>query len=104
MPNLRDMVDGAGSLAINATVEQKSRFSVQQDVLIRRPVNRSGPQTNEVIVGRIMAMDGTNARVSVRKNDGGSILQVVSLKNLSPVTAAFRRSSVQFNTGFHGRV
>ena len=105
MPNLREMIDGHGSLQINAFPERKTAvFKVQDDFVMRRKINRSGPSTNEVVVGKILAMndDGT-AEVSLQKTGGMTQRATVSVSDLSPVTEKFRRQSLQFSTQFRPR-
>jgi hypothetical protein len=103
MPNLRNMVDGVGSLQLNVDVIAADiNFKVKDDVLIHKQSNRSGPRTSEVIVGRILAMgdDGT-ASITVQKPGGYTQRFTVSLNDLSPVTDSFRRQSIQFNNHAH---
>ena len=105
MPNLREMVDGHGSLQINAFPEKISTdFKPQDDFVMRRRINRSGPSTTEVMVGKILAMndDGT-AEVTIQKTGGMTQRATVNVKDLSPVTEKFRRQSLQFSTQFRPR-
>ena len=105
MGNLRDIVDGVGSLEYDLQPDRVvSGFKVKDDVVLRRPVNRSGPQTSEVIVGTILALGEHSATVSFRKGGGVTEKKEVNLKQLSPVTLAFKRHSIQFQPAFRGRV
>lgn len=105
MSNLRQMVDGVGSLTLNATPDIPSNeFRLHQDVIIRRSVSRTGPRTSEVMVGRILAMEGTTCTVSVKKAGGALERKVVNVKDLSPVTQAFKSSSIQFSPAYRGRL
>lgn len=106
MANLRNMIDGQGSLELNANfAAPKVTFKVQDDFILRRKINRSGPLTQEVLVGKILAMnsDGT-AEVGLQKAGGVTQRAVVNVKDLQPVTEAFKRSSIQFNPGYRPRV
>lgn len=101
MSNLRSMIDGIGSLAINANPEAPSNdFKVSQDVVIRRRVNRSGPVTNEILVGRILAMDGNLVDVSIQKSAGVTERRTVHVRDLSPVTRDVRNQSNKFSPQF----
>ena len=97
MSTLRQMIDGQGSLQLGLTpINHKSHYRVHDDVLIRRKVNRSGPRTDEVIVGRILAMSKSTADVSIQKNGVNQRL-TVNLNEVEPVTQSFKRQSMQFN-------
>jgi len=106
MATLRQMVDGIGSLELNVQVDRpRHSFKAQQDVLIRRRVNPHGRNaTTEVIVGRILAMGKDMATVSVAKPGGITQHMTVNLRDISPVTETFRRSSVQYSPAFRGRM
>ena len=105
MSNLRDMIDGVGSLVLNASPDIPSMdFKVSQDVVVRRQVNRSGPATSEVMVGRVLAMDGNVATVSVQKAGGAVERRTVNVNELSPVTSKFKTQSSQFNPAQRGRM
>ena len=105
MTTLRNFIDGDGSLMLNIDpVKTKSAgLGVNDEVIIRRKMNRSGPATNQVLVGKILAMAGTKATVSVP--EAGSHKRIeVDVSELSPVTASFRRSSMQLNRAFRPSV
>ena len=104
MGNLRDIVDGVSSLANNINPERiQQGFKVKDDVIVRRPTTRSGT-TSEVMVGTILALGDSSATVNIKKSGGRTEKRIISLKQLSPVTLAFRRSSIQFHPMFRGRV
>lgn len=100
MANLREYVDGPGSYQINNhVVLPKTEYKPQDEVIFRRQTTRSGPRTNEVIVGRILAMnDNGTVDISIQKN-GLTSHATVSLRDLSPVTESFKRSSAYYRTG-----
>ena len=105
MNNLRDFVDGVSSLAhdlIPGRVD--TSFKVQQEVVARRQTNRSGPVTNEIKVGTILALGDKTATVSFRTSTGGTEKREMRLSDLSQVTTAFKRQSIQFQPAFRGRV
>jgi hypothetical protein len=104
--NLIDMIDGVGSLKLNVPVRNdKGNYKLQQDVVIKRRINKYGPTTKEIVVGRILAFgDNNTATVSIQRPGGMTTRSVVSLKEVSPVTEVFRRNSVQFRPGFRGSV
>lgn len=79
-----------------------AELSVQQQVVVRRKCNRSGPTTNEVRIGTIMAFspDGSKATVSIPGPGGRNQRAEVSVDQLTPVTESYKRSSVQFNPAF----
>lgn len=105
MSNLRDIVDGVGSLANDLTPDRvDTSFRVQQEVITRRQTNRSGPATSEVKVGTILALGEGTATVSFRSSTGVTEKKEVRLADLSPVTLAFKRQSIQFQPAFRGRV
>ena len=105
MSNLRDIVDGVGSLEHNLVSERvDTSFKKNDDVVIRRQTNRSGPTTSEVIVGTILALGDNSATVVIKKGGGRTEKKEISLNQLSPVTLAFKRSSIQFQPAFRGRV
>lgn len=100
MSNLRELIDGRGSYAINSSVPlPKTTYKPQDEVIFRRKTNRSGPATNEVVVGRILAMNANGtADISIQKN-GLVARATVSLRDLEPVTESFKRMSAQYRTG-----
>jgi hypothetical protein len=106
MSNLRTIVDGLCSLQMNASsVVQEVQFKPQDDFILRRKINRSGPTTHEVLVGKILAMnDNDTADVSIQKAGGVTHRATVNVKDLQPVTESFKRSSIQFNPGYRPRV
>ena len=102
--NLRRMMDGAGRASLGLfDFNSEHQFKPQQDVVIRRRTSRSGPATNEVIVGKILAVGDTTATVSVAKQGGITERRTVNLSDLSPVTASFKRSSIQFSPQYRPR-
>lgn len=102
--NLRSMIDGVGSLQLNIKEPVlNAKFKLHQDVVLRRQSNRSGPRTNEVIVGKILAMGTGTATISIQKQSGLVERTIVNLRDLSPVTEVFKRNSVQFTQGFRSR-
>lgn len=104
MSNLRQFVDGVGSIDLGLpSPVSNSKFSLKQDVVIRRKVSRGGPLTSQVIVGQILAMNGNKASVSVRKQNTLQTIEVL-LSDLSPVTTSFKLNSIQFEPAFRGRV
>jgi hypothetical protein len=105
MPSLRRMIDGDGSLQLNVPhIPVDTNWRAQDDFVLRRKVNRTGPNTSEVLVGKILAMrdDGT-AEVSINKQGGITQRAIVSLQDISPVTETFRRSSIQFSPQYRPR-
>lgn len=98
--NLRKMIDSTVTL-YKPTVEVQ--LKPNDDVVLRRQVNRSGPATNEVIVGRLLAMnsDGTS-KVSIQAM-GVTKYVTVQTDSLSKVTDTFRRQSMQLNPAFRPR-
>ncbi len=105
MPNLRRMVDGDGSLVLNVPyIPVDNNWKAQDDFVLRRKVNRSGPTTSEVLVGKILAMHGNTADVSIQKPGGISQRAVVNIKDIVPVTESFKRQSMQFNNQIRHRL
>lgn len=105
MGNIRDLIDGVSSLEYNLTPDIADvSFKVQQDVVIRRQTNRSGPSNTEIMVGTILALGDTSAKVSIKKGGSRTETRDVLLKDLSPVSLAFKRSSIQFQPAYRGRV
>jgi hypothetical protein len=105
MPSLRKMIDGNGSLELNIPyIQTDINWKPQDDFVIRRKVNRSGPTTSEVLVGKILAMrdDGT-AEVSINKPGGTVQRSVVNIRDISPVTNSFRHQSIQFSPQYRPR-
>jgi hypothetical protein len=100
------MIDGHGSMQYNIQdVITDKYWKPQDEFYIRKKVNRSGPTTSEVIVGKILAMkdDGT-AEVSISKPGGSTQRSILPLKGLSPVTDSFKRKSIQFHSQYRPRV
>jgi hypothetical protein len=97
--NLREMVDGTGNLSLNITSpEPRSKFRTQQEIVIRRSITRTGPTTNQIQVGRILAFGENNtATVSILGPQGSASQKVVNLRDCAPATAEFKRNSIQFN-------
>ena len=93
------MINGTGSLQLNVpTQKQANSFHKQQEVIIRRPTSRTGPKTNQILVGRILAFgEGNTATVSVLGPAGTSSQRVVNLKDISIATPDIKRKSIQFN-------
>jgi hypothetical protein len=105
MGNLRDYIDGVSSLEHNLTPDRvDNSFKVQQDVVVRRQTNRSGPSNTEIMVGTILALGDTSAKVAIKKGGGRTETKDILLKDLSPVSLAFKRSSIQFQPAYRGRV
>lgn len=105
MRNLRSMIDGVGSLTLGVTPAKPSKkFSIRQDVIIRRATNRSGPTTNEVMVGTILAMNGDTAKVSIMRAGGVTEQKDVKIKDLLPVTQGFKNQTIQLSPNHRGRV
>jgi hypothetical protein len=105
MPNLRRMIDGHGSMQFNIQdIVTDKYWKPQDEFMMRRKVNRSGPSTSEVLVGKILAMhdDGT-ADVSISKPGGSTQRSTVPVKDLVPVTEAFRRTTIQFSPQYRPR-
>ena len=95
--NLRGYIDGGGSLQLNTiAIPPDHSFRPNTDVVIHRKSNRSGPTTNEVIVGKILAVGEHTADVSIPKQGGITQRVTVNLQDLSPVTDSFKRQSIQF--------
>ena len=104
MPNLRSMIDGMGALEINVpSITRDHTFNPQDDVIIRRKTNRSGPSTSEVIAGRILAVGDSTADISINNPYGGVKRITVNLNDLTPVSESFRRQSIQFNSSYRRR-
>ena|ERR1700734_1694321 len=106
MPNLRRMIDGNGSLQLNVQPIPVDNFwKPQDDFMMRRKVNRTGPSTSEVMVGKILAMhDNGTAEVGLMKAGGLTQRATVRVEDISPVTAEFRRSSIQYSQQHRPRV
>ena len=106
MANLKQLIDGVGSLQLNVSSNVRStNFKPNDDFVMRRKINRTGSSTYEVMVGKILAMhdDGT-ADVNIQKSGGVFHRAVVDINQIEPVTEKFRRSSIQFNSGARPRV
>jgi hypothetical protein len=103
MSSLRTMIDGVGSLAYDMS-EVHTGFKVNDDVLVRRQTNRSGPITSEVRIGTILALGESSATVLLKNGGGTTEKKEIHIKEISPVTLAMRRHSIQFQPAFRGRV
>lgn len=102
--NLRSMVDGGGNLQLNVQgIEPDNNWKPQDDVVVRRRTARSGPNTSEILIGKILAVGEDTATVSIRKPGGITERREVQLDQLSPVTDSFRRRSIQFNPQYRPR-
>lgn len=103
--NLQQMIDGSLELNVKRPEQRAHAFKAQQEVLIRRRVNNAArTPTTEVIVGRILAMNGNRASISVPRPGGITQRMEVDVRDLQPVTESFRRSSVQYSPAFRGRM
>jgi hypothetical protein len=105
MLNLRNMIDGHGSMQYNIQdVQSDKDWKVQDEFFIRRKLNRSGPTTSEVLIGKILAMhDNGTADVSISKPGGVQQRATVKLDELSPATNSFKRKSIQFHSQYRPR-
>lgn len=72
-------------------------FKVGQQVVVRKPVVRSGPRTNEIRVGQITAMEGKRAIVTIPRPQGGMERKEIPISQLAPAEGVYKRSAVQFN-------
>ena len=104
--NLRSIMDGFGQLQLNKipVPSEEHTFRVQDDVIIRRKVHRTGPTTNQVMVGKILAMGDDGIATVTVQGPGGNKHMKLSLNELAPVTEAFRRSSMQLNPAFRPHI
>lgn len=103
MSNLREMIDGVGSLELDVSpVERNTQFRPQDQAVLRRQL---GEKSSEVLVGTILAMQGNTATFVVRRQSGLQKM-TVNVKDLAPVTESFRRQSIQFSPAgkYRGRV
>src|ERR1700747_2256877 len=99
--NIREIVDVHQGLTVDVK-PQKHDFKIKDQVVIYKPVGFSG-KTREVIVGQILASAGKGKFVvSIPRPGGVSTRATVLANQMEPVTAAFRRSNVNFNPAFRG--
>jgi hypothetical protein len=99
---MNDMQQMAGRGSEVKSVE--AQFKTGQQVVVKRRMVQNGPVTSQLRVGTIMAF-GDNGRtvvVSYPMPGGGSMRQAVSVEQVEPVSARFKRASVQFNPAFRG--
>jgi hypothetical protein len=77
-------------------------FKVKDEVVVRKRTSLTGPPTNEVKVGTVMAVseDQKKLTVSLPRPGGMHIRETVPVENCSPVSEVFRRNSVQANPAF----
>lgn len=75
-------------------------FNVRDQVVIRERTGRSGPPTNEIKVGTVMAVGRDTLTVSLPRPGGLNERKEVAISQCSPVTEVFRRNSVQANPAF----
>jgi len=106
MATLRQMVDGVGSLELGLMSEEPTtELKLQDQAIYRRQMDNN--KNAEVLVGTILAFgqDGT-ATFQTRRATGQPHKMQVNVKDLSPVTESFKRSSIQFSpaASFRGRV
>lgn len=97
------MIDGVGSLELDVSpVERNTQFKPQDQAVLRRQI---GEKSSEVLVGTILAMNGNIATFVVKRQQGLQKM-IVNVKDLTPVTDSFRRSSLQFSPAgqYRGRV
>lgn len=83
-------------------IKPKVTFNIKDQVVVRRPLLYRGPQTNEILVGDILAFssNGRNAEVSLPDSRGGFKRMVVPISSLEKVSERFKRSRVQVNPAF----
>lgn len=102
--NLREIVNMRQGLNVDVKKPAAHEFKVKDQVVIYKPVGFSG-KTKEVIVGEILASAGKGKFVvSIPRPGGVSARATVSVNQLQPVTAAFRRSHVNINPAFRGQM
>ena len=73
-------------------------FAVNDEVVIKRKTNRTGPLTQEVIVGQIAAFsDEHTAVVNLPLAGGRMERREIAVSQLEPVKKVFGRTAVQMN-------
>ena len=75
-------------------------FNVKDQVVIREKISRSGPVTNHVKVGTVMAVSQDDLLVSMPLPGGRFVKKSVPAAMCEPVSEVFRRNSVQVNPAF----
>jgi hypothetical protein len=99
--NLRELIGLRQGLSVD-TKPLRHVFKLRDQVVIHRPVGFSG-KTKEIILGEILASAGKGKFVvSIPRPGGVSARATVNANQLQPVTAAFKRSHVNFNPAFRG--
>jgi len=99
------MVDGIGTLQLNLPTEEtpKVTFQRDQDVVIRRQSNRSGPTTTEIQAAKVVSVNGQIATVNVMYPGGVMRPREVSVKDLTPATDELKRRCISFNPQYRQR-
>jgi hypothetical protein len=75
-------------------------FNVKDQVVIRERTSRSGPVTNQIRVGTVMAVGESALTVSFPLPGGRFTKKAFPISQCEPVTEVFRRNSVQINPLF----
>ena len=76
-------------------------LEINQQVVVRTQVNRSGPRTSQVRVGTITAFAGEEIAVVALAGPGGRVeKRSIPVDQLTPVRDVYRRTSVQVNPAF----
>jgi hypothetical protein len=99
--NIRDMIDTTTGLTL-PTHETKTTFQKNQDVVIKRQTNRSGPTTFEVKAAKIVSLDGNMATVLVAGPMGVQAQKVIPVAQLEAVSDSQKRKLMQFNPQMRG--
>lgn len=75
-------------------------FNIKDQVVIRERTSRTGPVTNKIKVGTVMAVGKDTITVSLPLPGGRFEKKIVSASMCEPVTELFKRTSVQINPTF----
>ena len=75
-------------------------FNVKDQVVIRERTSRTGPVTNSIKVGTVMAIGEDTLTVSLPLPGSRFEKKIVPLSMCEPVTDIFKRTSVQINPAF----
>lgn len=75
-------------------------FNIKDQVVIRERTSRTGPVTNTIKVGTVMAVGEDTITVSMPMPGGRFEKKIVSASSCEPVTELFKRTSVQINPAF----
>lgn len=75
-------------------------FNIKDQVVIRERTSRTGPATNQIKVGTVMAIGEDTLTVSLPMPGGRFEKKIVPTDKCAPVTEVFKRTSVQINPVF----